>query len=89
MTVTSIHTAEPVQPRRTAPRPSAPMNSTVMAHVRGDTTISAIRRTQDSPLELQVGDPSGGTQVVLFLGDDADVIRLIDALQSAYPAVQS
>lgn len=82
MTVTSIVRTE--QPPRTAPHPSTPMSSTVMAHVRGGTHISAVRRTPTSPLELQVGDASGGTQVVLFLGDDADVIRLIAALQAVY-----
>lgn len=79
MTVTAIRTEAPA-----AVRPSVPMSSTVMAHVHADTHISALRRTEDSPLELQVGDASGGTQLVLFLRDDADVIRLIDALQSVY-----
>lgn len=79
MTVTAIRTET-----HAAVRPSVPMASTVMAHVHADTHISALRRTEDSPLELQVGDASGGTQLVLFLRDDADVIRLIDALQSVY-----
>lgn len=85
MTVTqfSPRIPEPTQPLK-AVRPSAPMNSSVLAHVHADTHISAVRRTEESPLELQVGDAAGGTQVVLFVRNDADVIRLIEALQGVY-----
>lgn len=82
MTVTQIHShsAEPVQ----EPVATAPMNSVIYAHVNDATAISAIRRTETGSLELAVGDAFQGTQVVLFLNGDADVIRLIEALQSVY-----
>jgi hypothetical protein len=80
MTVTQIRTEQPT----TVVRQSPPMNSTVLAHVHTNTTVTATRRTPKGPLELAVGSSEAGTQVVLYLHGDAAVVALIEALQTMY-----
>lgn len=87
MTVTSIapHATCPTEPLAVVPKPRpVPMNAVIFAHADADADITAVRRTANGPVELAVGNPSVGTHVVLFLDSDADVIRLIAALQSVY-----
>lgn len=90
MTVTQIRTAEPLH-AVPAPREAPPLRThmTLNLHVNSDTTIRAARReltTGEEYLSVEFVDPTtnyGGVTVFL---SDTDVIRLIDALQSTYPA---
>ncbi len=88
MTVTEIRpqtVLTPTEPLTAVPRREpAPMNASLFAHVQADTLIEAVRRREDGPIEVSIGESSAGAEIALFLHGDAAVIRLIEALQSVY-----
>jgi hypothetical protein len=95
MTVTSIspriEQTQQTQPTVPAPRAELPpmnTNLTVNLHVNSDTRIEATRHvnsiTEQEYLAVSLCDALSGLQGVTVFIHDADVIRLIDALQSTY-----
>jgi len=68
------------------PREHAPMNARVMSHVHADTEISAVQDAPNSSVQLTFGSTTGGAEITLFLHDNAEVMRLIEALRAVYPS---